>query len=779
MLTLFLFADEADISPLRPATRHHSIASRVSLDESRRSTPPIPPGFEPHLANESRRPTPTIPPGLTRPNALPDLEGSSSRPGSRPSSRASIRRQTSQILPAVPLRPGTPAKPAASSKLDKTLNDEWPAIEGTPTKTSRIIAPDVKQAIPAAQEVKVSESEHTPEHADMPENLSKGTVEGAVKALNKEVAKENVAFNQSPAHPELGSGPSPAELAASKGDATADTASNEEPPLVKGRQTDRLEGQKRRHPGKLDITAATDKKDEAAASILTPVENAAPNKQQRIASSSAQTSSTPKLPESPSVASPAVRTAAPRTLRVVQTPKTETPPPISLPTAQLPSVISHRLPSRQPSLASINAPGTPSSEQISISDNISLTSTSLSRANSPPPAGSKVGTAPVRAKTKSQQKKDRQERAKALEEEKAKVEETIKSHPEEPVVEAIVSRKKKEKRAKEPRLMRPKGGETATADTTPTASRPASPSMKVEPSAAKVEMHQPIVEESKPTTPSKQTPPTSQPSQEPSPPPTPTMSPAQLIAELKASAPEIQKCIDSFFRATSGHHFKTPHNISQKDLLAHWKGADFQFNLSKDEVEGLLSGKIPAVYRGEEGRPFDRAMTTPSGAQLRALTQELESRFLELERAIREMPEELRFRPSKPQNATKFPQLDLAAELRKLDNGARGRGPSAMEQMVQDGATMKKGAFLVDEASKYINEFVMPPATPPPSAGGNVVRTGQATGGAQTHAFEQQSFVQSLEVLEKQLNDAKRNNDEKENALKRVWKRNKKSLGLA
>jgi CCR4-NOT transcription complex subunit 4 len=138
------------------------------------------------------------------------------------------------------------------------------------------------------------------------------------------------------------------------------------------------------------------------------------------------------------------------------------------------------------------------------------------------------------------------------------------------------------------------------------------------------------------------------------------------------------------------------------------------------------------------------------------------------------MPEELRFHPSKPQNDTKFPAIDLEDLKRQFEN-AGGRGVSVMEQMVQDGSTMKKGAFLVDEARKYINEFVMPPATPPPHAG--VAMRGQQVAHASQGA-NVESIVPSVEIAERQLSEAKRMADEKENALKKAIKKTKRVAGL-
>lgn len=118
-------------------------------------------------------------------------------------------------------------------------------------------------------------------------------------------------------------------------------------------------------------------------------------------------------------------------------------------------------PSRRASLSSMNPPGTPASERIS--DNVSLTSTSMSRANSPPPG--KVSSTTSRHVSKSQQKRERQLRAKQAEE-AAKIEEDpAKVAPEEPVQAPIIGRKKKQK----------KTVKAGTADSTPSVTRPGSP----------------------------------------------------------------------------------------------------------------------------------------------------------------------------------------------------------------------------------------------------------------------------------------------------------------
>ncbi|KAK3717440.1 hypothetical protein LTR37_005830 [Vermiconidia calcicola] len=782
-----LYDNETDFPPLAPIITP-SRQESISLDISRRSTPPVPPGFESRVA------TPSVPPGLSKPSAIPaDLEGLGMGvgPSSRPSSRSSLR----HITPVVPLRPATPlaARPGTPAGSTRKEVKEEVQVE-TPTRAPRGSGAVVKGVrVPAAEMKDVFESEEEASEAVGPKARDArgnqvmstvGTKEEKPKGLTNaatiepQVKKARIPLpSQKPA--------SKATQPAGKGKATTQSTDAKAAPTTPVKaEPSKPDVQKRKLPGKLDIEAAV-KKDNKDALVAVAGDAAVQKQEQK----ELLTPFTASKTESPSVGSPAVK-STPRTLRVVSTPKGEIAPiaPLATPkeTAPAPAV---KVPSRQPSVASINLPGTPSSEQVSISDNISMASTSQSRANSPPPpAGSKVGIAPVRAKTKNQLKKERQERAKAIEEEKVKVEEPTKLEPEETAQEAIISRKKKAKKEKEPRAKGKAAAPTATGESTPTASRPASPQQAPTTPIAAVRPEPPAARErkaSKPSTPTRASvaapPPPLQSPHEPSPPPTPTLSAAQLLAELKATAPEIQKCIDSLFRSPSSTHYRPNQPITSKDLAnpANWK-QDFKLNLTRDEVNALLREHVPAIkYGGEDGRIWDRGMVTPTGAHLRALTQELETRFLELERAIRDLPDELRFRPTKPQNDMKFPAIDLEALKRQFDNSG-GRGANVMEQMVQDGSTMKKGAFLVDEASKYIDEFVMPPATPPPTPGNAVVARGQqagavtmqgAVGGELTH-------MPSPDIAERQWNEAKRVADERDHALKKLMKRNKRVLGL-
>ncbi|PTU24048.1 hypothetical protein P175DRAFT_0469652 [Aspergillus ochraceoroseus IBT 24754] len=136
--------------------------------------------------------------------------------------------------------------------------------------------------------------------------------------------------------------------------------------------------------------------------------------------------------------SPAPR--QPRVLRVVDTPKPETPPSTSATHSVVSLPITNKVRSRRPSISSQSRPDTPGDFG---SEADLYTSTSASRANSPP-ASSRIGSAPVRAITKSQAKKERRQKAKEAE---AKKHEAATVVAEEPVQAPIVGRKRKAKKA--------------------------------------------------------------------------------------------------------------------------------------------------------------------------------------------------------------------------------------------------------------------------------------------------------------------------------------------
>jgi hypothetical protein len=381
---------------------------------------------------------------------------------------------------------------------------------------------------------------------------------------------------------------------------------------------------KRQPPGKLDISTAT----------KLPVEDSPSVSSGKVDSQTKSTRSLPQtaansVPPSPAAAatgSPIKRTAPPRTLRVVATPKTETPPPLSAAFApslpQIPTV--DKLRSRQASIASLNFPGTPASELIS--DTASITSTSISRASSPPPIVGKVGTAPVRKKTKSQAKKDRQERKKQIEEE-----EMPENKSDVEVVQApIIGRKKK---AKKP---------TSTPRPIAAAfkSQPASPKpVTVEEELPDV----PIVTSRKASSAKVSAMVTPEPELEPEPSKDKREHTAQSImadlqrtGELLASTLEFFKPLSSSLTHASRN--AQPTNISAPpDLKLHFSEADLD----------ALARKKPLRLDSHDGKPDSRTLITPNGKFFWGLSEELEAKALELEKHIEELKGHARFHPRK------------------------------------------------------------------------------------------------------------------------------------
>ncbi|RAH73329.1 CCR4-NOT core ubiquitin-protein ligase subunit MOT2 [Aspergillus aculeatinus CBS 121060] len=335
----------------------------------------------------------------------------------------------------------------------------------------------------------------------------------------------------------------------------------------------------------------------------------------------------------------------PRVLRVVDTPKTETPPPPSAPQSVSSLPAANKTRSRRPSISSMSRPDTPGDFG---SEADLYTSASVSRANSPP-ASSRIGSAPVRAITKSQAKKERRQKAKEAE---AKKQETS-TIAEEPVQAPIIGRKRKTKKTP-----------VTTPDTSAAAPEPAGEAGKpVTPASAegngKVEQRAEAVKKAK----SKE-----KASKEVSPAPvevkaTPEPStPAeawrskntveQLIKDAESSSGSIK---DLFAERTSplqvllaqlhksghldlNHHpLFNPTNLNQRfDMKC--TSDDYEIlkqpiELAEEHRKALLRGE-PIRIHSDPGLLKDRCLITPRGCVLRHLSQEEEDRYLALEKSI-------------------------------------------------------------------------------------------------------------------------------------------------
>ena len=317
----------------------------------------------------------------------------------------------------------------------------------------------------------------------------------------------------------------------------------------------------------------------------------------------------PSQPPTPATAisqtsiSSAIRSTV-RAVRIPPSPMAETLPPS--PGAGTPT--ESKQASRRPSITSVDRPGTPASEKTW--DDMSYVSATLSRANSPPP--SKVGSAPVRHTTKSQQKKERQARAKQAEE--ASKSEELPAKAVEPMQAPIIGRKKKAKKEKT----------QDTADSTPTGTRPTSPVPKEEePDEEKAEPVTPVREGKKPV--SKTAADVKEP-ETPSSPATPasndqqrsTFSVASIFASLQRSG-EVSPAVSELFKTFPG-------------LNHRFEGLELDLAISDDSM--VSESQMHSLDQGEaisiQKSPTNHMVVLPDRSALRGLTADQAARYLEL-----------------------------------------------------------------------------------------------------------------------------------------------------
>ncbi|ORY08515.1 hypothetical protein BCR34DRAFT_626182 [Clohesyomyces aquaticus] len=588
-----------------------SINVDALVNEADFDTPPVIPQLGSHVLEQIRRATPTIPPGFVVP-ATPKVPVDQPRPLSRNASYS--------VTPALPVIPATPIRPVTPirSKKDKQPANT-PAAESTGIPTPNLVTPAAKAETPSkpgrktsiAKTSSISEGKKKKceDVTASPQKPGKPSVSEKVESASSEkvTPKGKIIGSKAQGVPSL------ASLNKSNRETSADAASLTSSP-------------KRQHPGKLDIAAATKLSENEQPSTTNSMKSDAQPKNFRTVSL-ASTSSVPPSPAATSTGSPVKRSTAPRTLRVVPTPKTEAPPPLSAASiASVPHVPTvEKLRSRQASIASLNQPGTPASELIS--DNASITSTSVSRANSPPPIGGKA-------------KKERQERARQIVEEQLAVDDHGKSEAE-PVHAPIVGRKKK---AKKPGASNPKPTPV------PVKSQPASP----KPATVEEDEEEqgPVPPPPSRKTHTRQTS-VSSPRNQSSPGPDsasawehskdklqPTaqaiIADLQRTGELLASTLEFFKPLSSSL-AHAARTAQSSTSTTAPDLKIHFSEADLD-NLAK---------KKPVRLGGHDGKSDSRTLITPEGKFFWGLTQELEEKALELERHIAEYKGVARFHPRK------------------------------------------------------------------------------------------------------------------------------------
>ncbi|KAI9793790.1 MAG: transcriptional repressor general negative regulator of transcription subunit 4 [Candelina submexicana] len=527
---------------------------------------------------------------------------------------------------------------------------------------------------------------------------------------------------------------------------------------------------RRQHPGKLDIAAAT----EATKNDLqTNISNASttmpttPVKGTRPTPVPNSTLFRPSTPTHRVLDSPMVRQNQPKTIRVVPTPKTEAANPMSGTSSTLPTPLTAALKqpaTGKPSSATMNVPSTPASEIIS--DNASMTSASLSRPGSP--VFGKVGTAPTRINTKSQQKKQRQERAKMAEDSKKLQDPFVKPIVEESVQAPIIGRKKKSK----------KPASSLAGRSTPAVSRPPSPSIteqggKEGPKEATKSDNNSTKEKTKAEEEKKASPmePATASSTPTASPQKPVLTAASIIADLQNDG-EIDPNTYDFFKAVVGLNYR--YDITPSDFPdLHRKPV-----LTDKDRDNLAKG-APVHISGSNNKLSSRIMISPQGHFLHGITPEQEQRYLKLAERNQKTRGPIRYNPPK-ENAFAMigagimqMQSDLAANA---SNAAR-RGVSEITR--------------TGEAMEILNHFL--PPTPNHSQGlqydtsnqpsnaltGNLSEVfGNMGGGANIPAFAANTMSPSAsaEELEQAMSTARKETEALEKRFNTLLKKNRRMV---
>lgn len=636
------------------------------------------------------------------------------------------RTTSSTIVPAVPVVPATPAKPEPPAKTKKGKQPAkvpeaveavpGPSLPATPTKpATKSLGAKVQDTNDSTGKTVadvVAKKSESKEKKSTPETPAKTATKG--KAANKKVDKAEKVT----------------EASVHKS-SVKDSADD-------GAATDTSASTKRQHPGKLDIPAAKMIEKE-------PVSVATPSKMEKQTNDARAIPTAPSVPASPAVGaapSPVKHTAAPRTLRLVSTPKVETPP--AAPTPPLPHLPTvDKLRSRQASIASLNQPGTPASELIS--DTASMTSGMVSRASSPPPASSIVGSAPVRKVTKAQAKKNRQER-KRQEEEKEKAE----AGSDVEVVQApIIGRKKK---AKKPNTTpKPVAAMASAMKEAAAKSQPASPK------SATVEdepLETPTVASVKAQSARNSASATPEPEPQPQPEDTKERrepSAQSVLNDLQKTGDLLVSALEFFKPVSSGLTHGSRTTSSGQPTLP----PDLKIHFSEADLDALAR-KIPVHIDGQDGKPDSRTLITPSGKFLWGLTAELEERALYLESEIEKLTGYLRFHPttrSSPShpysNAHVLPALATAlkeaAVPKKLPHSPSNSLKFDSAMYSQQLPPVQPNDFIAApvpvqqqtpaDAGAYLNQFVLPATdNPPPNhPRPEMAAVGGAPGSGTTH----------------------------------------------
>ena len=487
---------------------------------------------------------------------------------------------------------------------------------------------------------------------------------------------------------------------------------------------------KKQRPGKLDIVAAKDNAKSDTEFIDTPSEVNKATSGVAGAPISSQPP-TPGTAVSHASLSSAVRATQPRTITLSKGEIQPGSPSIST------SATTSKQASRRPSMTSMHRPGTPLDERIS--DNASFTSTSISRANSPP---GRVGSAPVRKMTKSQQKKERQARAK-IAEGAAKAEEPAPKAEE--IQAPILGRKKKAKKDKI----------VGTAESTPTVTRPTSPSPREEVMEEKVEISAtpatPVKENIKGSskvfmdketnTPSSPAAPATGDQQKAS------ITPASLFAQLLKDG-EIMASAAELFKSFSGINHRA-------EPLEPDSACIDQSMLSEEELRQLDCGEAIVLRKA----PNEHVLVLPDRKILLGFTAEQASRYVELRK-----------------------QALLNGDVpspRALDSRHLAQAGAALATLAPapgDTASAAANNKLAPKSKKLINQFATPTAGPTTNLSSNGQKSGPGLSAEMIDERLRSTFPLSVEEAEHALSVKRKETEALEKRLNALLKRNKRLL---
>ncbi|KAI1001908.1 hypothetical protein K3495_g6297 [Podosphaera aphanis] len=417
-----------------------------------------------------------------------------------------------------------------------------------------------------------------------------------------------------------------------------------------------------------------------------------------------QSTTFPPLPTSTTSTQSPLSRSITKTLRLSSTSKNE----VSSGGNGTPSSMGSVLPSksRQPGINAsgrLERPGSPTSEIIS--DNASITSTSFSRASSPPPT--RVGSAPIRATTKSSQKKQRlaqKEKNRAEIEAAAVVATEVEIAP-------IIGRKKKQKKGRI---------SSASGAPTPIPSR-LNTSLSLPKLDDQIKNDQVI--DNKPEVATKQTkaetdaqknlnkstdskadakskdkvtrtsePKTDCPEVEIEPVEKPPPTAAAVFQELVASG--VIKDVNELFLlkniSSSNRHLDIPDKLDNIEISP-------KLAITPEDHDLLLAGKT--VHKSSEGGY--RIMLTPNGDCVRNLTEEEEKKYLDYQERL-----------AKDFGPTTFVSTKHSGQNGFTMIGGRAvpSGPPTFFPVPNKGTPSLDPVSKIqrDEALNYINQYVLP-----------------------------------------------------------------------